>query len=244
MDTLRTKAVNCMLQMQVRREVEKLKGNSSASAAATAMLMLSTMTTTITTTTTIATTISTILSELLDLRSPLKKTRKTSHQHQIDRQNERKTKDAYAQALARATTLVATERGKEKKNACPTQSILTKVGGEFRAHGFVVSLSKATVNCYVWNGMVGSAPLARGYKGIIPKAAFKLLVLTVELHIQIKQLNCEVIVRKQLLVMVNKMCGINSIDHTKENMLDRVMQSTPTSFDAIVAPPVKERKLL
>jgi hypothetical protein len=53
-----------------------------------------------------------------------------------------------------------------------------------------------------------------------------------------------VIVRKQLLVVVNKMCGIASIDRIKENMLDRVMRSTPVSFDAIVAPPVEERRLL
>ena len=146
--------------MQVCREVEKLKGNSSASAAGTTILMLSTTTTTITTTTTTATMISTISSELLDLPSPLKKTRKTSHQRQIDRQNERKAKEAYAQALARATTLIATERGKEKENACPTQSIITKVEGEFRACDFEVSLLKATVD------MIGSAPLVRGYEGI------------------------------------------------------------------------------
>ena len=59
-------------------------------------------------------------------------------------------------------TLVATENGKEKENACPTQSIITKVEGEFRACGFEVSLSKATVNRYVRNDMIGSAPLARG----------------------------------------------------------------------------------
>jgi hypothetical protein len=99
-------------------------------------------------------------------------------------------------------------------------------------------------NCYVRNDMIGSAPLARGYEGIIPKAAFKLLVLAVESYIQIKQLNCEVIVWQQLLVVVNKMCGIASIDRIKENMLDRVMRSTPVSFDAIVAPPVEERRLL
>ncbi len=104
------------------------------------MIMLSTTTTTITTrTTTTATTISTISSELLDLPSPLKKTCKTSHQRQIDRQNERNANEADAQALAQATTLIATERGKEKENACPTQSIITKVEGEFRARGFEVS---------------------------------------------------------------------------------------------------------
>ena len=87
-----------------------------------------------------------ISSESLDLPPPLKKTRKTSHQRQIYRQNERKAKEAYAQALAQATTLIATERGKEKENVCPTQSIITKVEGEFCARGFEVSLSKATVN--------------------------------------------------------------------------------------------------
>jgi hypothetical protein len=122
-------AVNRTLQMQVRREVKKLKGSSSASAAATPMIILST-TTMITMTSTTATTISTILSESLDLPSPLKKMHKISHQHQIDRKNKRKGKEAYAQALAQATLLVATKRGKEKENACPTQSIITKVEGE------------------------------------------------------------------------------------------------------------------
>jgi hypothetical protein len=53
-------AVNCTLQMQVRREVK---------AAAAAMIMLST-TTTITTTMTTETTINTILSEALDTFCP------------------------------------------------------------------------------------------------------------------------------------------------------------------------------
>ena len=92
-------AINCTLQMQMRREVEKIKDNSSASAAAAAMIMLST-TTTITTTTTMATMINMISSKTLDVPSPLKKTRKTSHQRQIDRQNKRKAKEAYTQALA------------------------------------------------------------------------------------------------------------------------------------------------
>ena len=56
-----------------------------------------------------------------------------------------------------------------------------KVEGEFRARGFEVLLSKGTVNRYVRNDMIGSLLLARGYEGIIPKAAFKLLVLAVEL---------------------------------------------------------------
>jgi hypothetical protein len=76
-----------------------------------------------------ATRISMILSELLDLLSPLKKMRKTCHHHQIDRQNKQKAKVAYAQALAQATTLIATERGKKKEKAPLTQSIITRLRG-------------------------------------------------------------------------------------------------------------------
>ena len=50
--------------------------------------------------------------------------------------------------------LTAAERGEEKENACPTLSIIAKVEGEFHARGYEVSLSKATVNCYVQNDMI------------------------------------------------------------------------------------------
>ena len=87
-----------------------------------------------------------ILPEALSFPSPLKKTRKLSHRRQVNRQNEWKAREAYVQALARATLLIAAEKGKEKENTCPMLSIITKVEGEFRACGFEVSLSKATVN--------------------------------------------------------------------------------------------------
>ena len=92
---------------------------------------------------------------VLSLPSPLKKMRKTSHQHQIDRQNERKGKDAYALALSRATTLIATEREQEKENTRPTATVITQVEGEFKARGFAVKLTKSTVNRYVWRGGSG-----------------------------------------------------------------------------------------
>ncbi len=85
--------------------------------------------------------------------------------------------------------------------------------------------------------MIGSALLARGCKGIIPKAGFKLLVLAFELFIQIKQVNCKVIVWKQLLVVVNEMRRIKSIDQIKENMLEWVMRATTVSFDLTVPTP-------
>ena len=85
----------------------------------------------------------------------------------------------------------------------------------------------------------------RGYEGIIPKAVFRLLVLAVKSYIQIKHVNCKVIVQKQLLIVVNQVWGwgIKSVDRIKENMLDRVMRSTYVSFDATIMQPVKERRL-
>ena len=91
--------------------------------------------------------------------------RKTSHQQKIDPQNGRKGKDTYALALSRFTTLVATERNEEKENTRPTATVIAQVDGGFKACGFVVSLAKSTVNRYIQNNMVGSAPLARGYEG-------------------------------------------------------------------------------
>ena len=110
-------AVNRTLQMQVRQEGKKLKGNASTSApavlsAANAMITLASTTVTRTALTSISP------EECNDgtpsLPSPLKKTRKTSHQRQIDRQNVRKGKDAYALALSRATMLFAAERAEQE----------------------------------------------------------------------------------------------------------------------------------
>ena len=49
---------------------------------------------------------------------------------------------------------------------------------------------------------------------------------------------------KQLLVVVNKLCGIASGDRTKENMLERVMRLTTVSLDVTITPAVEERRLL
>jgi hypothetical protein len=117
----------------------------------------------------------------------------------------------------RATILVAAAR--EKENHGPTWSIVKQVEHKFAAQGHPVSLNTKTVNRYVRNDMVGCAPLMRGYEGAIPKAAFDLLVLAIESFIQIKQLNSKVIVRKQLLIVLNELCGIKSDIRVKENML-------------------------
>ena len=133
---------------------------------------------------------------LLDLPSPPRKTNRTSHQHQVDHQNEWKSKEVYVQALAQATTLVATKRMQAKENCHPTSSVVKQVKHKFKACGFVVLLSRETVNCYVRNDLTGSAPLSRDYEGVVPRVVFKLLVLAVESFIQTKQLNFKMIVQK------------------------------------------------
>ena len=110
--------VNCTLQMQVHREVKKLKDNvsTSASAVLSAAGAMVTLSTTVTTTV-----LASILLEesndgtlALSLPSPLKKMQYKSHQRQIDHQNGRKGKDAYALALSRVTMLVAFEAGQKR----------------------------------------------------------------------------------------------------------------------------------
>ena len=123
------------------------------------------------------------------LPSPERKVRKTSHQAQIGKQNERKRKVVHAQAHARATTLVAEERAKPKEDCRTTAQVIAQVEGEFSARGYGVTLSKNTINRYVALGMVGTFPLARGYKCTMPRHAFELLVRVVELYIQICNVN-------------------------------------------------------
>jgi len=55
---------------------------------------------------------------------PPRKTQKTPHQEQIARQNERKQMAVHAQAHARATTLIAKERAKEKENRRMTAEVI------------------------------------------------------------------------------------------------------------------------
>jgi hypothetical protein len=158
------------------------------------------------------------------LPSPPRKTRKTSHQEQIARQNDRKQKAVHAQAHARATTLVAEERAKEKENRHTTAEVIAQVEGEFRARGFPVTMSKPTINRYVALNMIGTFPLARGYEGAMPHVVFELLVIAAESFIQIKGVNKDHIERNTLMIMFNELCGVTSSKgKVKENMFERAM---------------------
>jgi hypothetical protein len=106
------------------------------------------------------------------LPSPERKVRKTLHQEQIGKQNKRKRKAVHAQAHARATTLVAKERAMPKVVCGMTVQVIAQVKGEFRVWGYGVTLSKNTINRYVALGMVDMFPLARGYKGTMPRHTF------------------------------------------------------------------------
>ncbi len=123
------------------------------------------------------------------LPSPERKVRKMLHQEQIGKQNERKCKAVHAQAHARATTLVAKEKAMPKEDRQTTVQVIAQVKGEFRARGYGVTLSKNTINRYVALNMIGTFPLASGYKGMMTKHAFELLVLAVETYIQISNVN-------------------------------------------------------
>jgi hypothetical protein len=163
---------NRALQMQVRREVEKISGldppcpPKAVAAAKTALLSLlappnATRVTLamITPVTPLATAGNGDLLAGVLIPSPLRKTQKTSHQKQLQNQNNKKKQSIHNQAHARATTLVVVEREKEEKeNHHTTNMVITQVEGEFKARGFEVHLTKATINCHVANGMIGMKP--------------------------------------------------------------------------------------
>ncbi len=123
------------------------------------------------------------------LASLERKVRKTSHQEQISKQNKRKRKVVHTQAHACGTTLIAKERAMPKEDHQTTVQVIAQVEGEFRARGYGVALSKNTINWYIALNMIVMFPLARGYKGMMPKHAFELLVLTVESYIQISNVS-------------------------------------------------------
>ncbi len=173
---------------------------------------------------------------------PPRKMQKTSHQEQIARQNEWKRRAVQGQAHARATTLVAEERTKEKENHRTTAEVIEQIEWKFRACGFPATLSKLTIKQYVMLNMIGTFPLARGYEGAMPHAAFDLLVLAAESFIKIKQVNSKHIEWQMLMIMLNELCGVTSSEKSvKEIMFKRVIWATNVLLNASIAPVVEER---
>ena len=120
--------------------------------------------------------------------------------------------------------------------------MIKQVEGEFRAPGFGIILSKATINQYVHiNCMIGTLPLVRGYEGLIPSHTFKLLVLAAESFMQINQVNSVIVPWQKIIMRVNELCGVIFERKPKTSIIDRVMRLTNVSLNAIVAPQVKER---
>ncbi len=147
-----SEASNRALQMQVRREAEKIKGEAGpgppAPAAALLVLALASeaMTAwpalrTITPNPTVAPVVTVGGVNAGILPSPERKVRKTSHQEKIGKQNERKCKAVHAQAHARATPLVAEERAMLKEDRQMTMQVIAQVEGEFRARGYGVGVT-------------------------------------------------------------------------------------------------------
>ena len=251
-----SEAADRSLQMQVRCDADKIKGEAipgppaPAAAAASALLTLSTTANVersalrMITPVPAAVFVFPAAAGADALPSPPRKTRKTSHQEQIARQNERKHRAVHAQAHARATTLVAEERAKEKENRRTTAEVIVQVKGEFRARGFPVTMSKPTINRYVALNMIGTFPLARGYEGAMPHAAFELLVIAAESFIKIKGVNKDHFERNTLMIIFNELCGVTSSKgRVKENMFERVIRSTNVSLNASVSPVAEDRRV-
>ncbi len=93
--------------------------------------------------------------------------------------------------------------------------------------------------------MIGTFPLARGYKGAMPHAAFELFVLAAESFIQIKGMNKDHIKRNTLMILFNELCGVTSSKgrRVKDSMFERVMRATNVSLNASVSPAVKDRRV-
>jgi hypothetical protein len=102
-------------------------------------------------------------------------------------------------------------------------------------------MSKPTINQYVALNMIGTFPLARGYEGAMPRAAFELLVIAAESFIMIKGVNKDHIERNTLMIMFNELCGVTSLKgRVKENLFfERVMRAMNVSLNASVSPTVK-----
>jgi hypothetical protein len=133
---------------------------------------------------------------------------------------------------------------KPKGNCRTTAQVIAQVEGEFRARGYGVTLSKNTINWYVAHVMLGTFPLVRGYKGMMPKHSFQLLVLPVESFIQISNVNSIDAKRSTLMMAVNTCCGVAPAEcRAKHSLYDKVMKSTNVSLNADVSPAVEERRV-
>jgi hypothetical protein len=76
----------------------------------------------------------------------------------------------------------------------------------------------------------------------MPHAAFELLVLAAQSFINIKQVNSKHIKWQMLMIMINELCRVTSLElRVKETMFERVIWATNVSLNASVAPAVEER---
>jgi len=105
-------------------------------------------------------------------------------------------------------------------------------------------MSKPAINRYVALNMIGTFPLARGYEGVMPHAAFELLLIATESFIKIKGVTKDHIERNMLMIMFNELCGVTSSEgRVKESMFERVMRATNVLLNASVSPTVEDRRI-
>ncbi len=152
-----SKAANQALQMQVHCEAEKIKGEAIPGPPTPEAAAVSTLLSLLTTANMGRVALAAITpvpvagpilpaARVAALPLPPRKMQKMLHQDQIARKNKRKRRAVQGQAHARATTLVADEKTKEKENRCTTAEVIEQVKWEFRALSFPVTTTTAQPN--------------------------------------------------------------------------------------------------
>ena len=123
--------------------------------------------------------------------------------------------------------------------------MIEQVVGEFLLQGIWVSLAKTTINDYVACGSIRQFPIRRGYGGMIPQHAFRLLVLAVESKIPINQVNSGLLERLDIIHVINSYCGmIQELGGvTVETLFERMMWATTVWLNITILPPVEEWRL-
>ena len=168
-----------------------------------------------------------------------KKTRRTSQQAQIERNNKKIQDNMTNAAHKRATKWYAGE--KKKTNGLSAAAVCEKVNKEFQGK---TNISSRSVTRYVKDDKAGESPKKRGYQGVLSKDNFKRLCDAFETYLQIQQINSKDHnhTRKHLAALINQVVGIpeNGTGRIKENMFDRLMQSTNVNFLSDVSAPVEE----
>ena len=116
---------------------------------------------------------------------PEEKTRKTAKQAQKERNNKKRKEKINTAAHKRCTLWYSIES--EKENGLSASEICKRENEvEFKGK---TSIQPRTVTRYVRDGLAGQSPKKRGYTGLLDDHVFKLVCDAFETYVQIQQIN-------------------------------------------------------